>query len=378
MADFWIDNIEYPNDYRGEPAYGAPTPGHPSWQRMTRWDDLGPHGPLLRGESPQWIWMHPATNWKIWDLSGPREGRQGVTLATDLDGVMDLDFEHRYSGGPYMVGTERERTDYKMRTVTLGVWINPSAPSFRSNFGVQPGPFAMHMVEDSWRQSWSRTVPGMLGCFTRTHGWRFLALIQGERTKTDLRKSPTAYGNNAVLINITAHAPWPLLAKPAITRTWQATQDDVDAHGLATHVFTIPNRGTWQEGTYPKYLVQGAGDVTIQDGIEGKQVPLPTLHPKQDGSYMLVDTDPARQTIITEKQPIDTQLYKGLRNSQFLELLFHEQLEETLPAQRRIPGGIEFDNPIPPRTVAHLKVTHTNPQGSVSAIMPQYFESSWS
>lgn len=372
MSDFWYDEISHPNDYLGNPAYAPIDLGHPSWQKMTRWDDMGPNGDILRGMDPQWVWMHPATNWKQWWLSGPREGTQGAVLGTNLDGILDVNFEHRYSEGPYMIGADRERTDYQKGVINLGVWIAPENNNCRNY-----GPFAMQKIADSWRQSWSNTIPGFLGCFTRTHGWRFIPLIKGSAFKPDTTRSPTAFGNNALMYSMETHAPWPLYAKRAETRVWKATLDDIDEHGVATHVFQIPNRSTWEK-TYPKFIVRGAGDVTIQDGIGGRQVPMPTLHPDVDGSYMMIDTDPSVQTITTEKQPIDSQLNRYMRNSQFLELLAPNKVEKAKPAQRRIPGGIEFDNALPPRTVAHLKVTHTNWQGSITAICPQFYTASWS
>ncbi|AYD84602.1 minor tail protein [Mycobacterium phage Paito] len=381
--DFYFDEIKHPNDYLGNPAYAPVDLGHPSWQRMTRWEDMGKYGNILRGESPQWVWMHPHTNWKVWHLSGPREGIEGVVLGEGLDGVHDLEFEHRYSKGPYLIGAERERTDYMMGVVDFAVWINPSANINRP----AGGPFAMHKIEDSWRQSWSDTVPGFLGCFTRMHGWRFIPAIQGSKIRRDSRKSPTAHGNQSTLLSMTAHMPWPLFAKRALTEVWKPAQEDIIRDGYAKHTFHIPNRGTFESA--PKFIVRGTSrdDITIdgkkgfgvriQDGNEGKMVPIPPLL-ENDGDYIFVDTDQSRQTLTTEKEPIDGQIYKTLRQSQFLALLLNDKLQSHLPAQRRIPGGIDFDNPIPPRTVAHITVTHTNPSGSVEMILPQYFRASWS
>ncbi|QPL15239.1 minor tail protein [Mycobacterium phage Peeb] len=381
--DFYFDEIKHPNDYLGNPAYAPVDLGHPSWQRMTRWEDMGRYGNILRGESPQWVWMHPNTNWKVWHLSGPREGVEGVVLAEGLDGVFDLEFEHRYSKGPYLIGAERERTDYMMGVVDFGVWINPPANINRP----AGGPFAMHKIEDSWRQSWSDTVPGFLGCFTRMHGWRWIPAIQGSKIRRDARKSPTSNGNQSTLLSMTGHMPWPLFAKRAETEVWKPSQEDIARDGYAKHTFHIANKGTFESA--PKFIVRGGSrdDVTIdgkkgfgvriQDGNEGKMVPIPPLL-ANDGDYMFVDTDQSRQTLTTEKEPIDGQIWKTLRQSQFLALLLNDKLQSHLPAQRRIPGGIDFDNPIPPRTVAHITVTHTNPFGSVEMILPQYYRASWS
>lgn len=381
--EFYFDEIKHPNDYLGNPAYAPVDLGHPSWQRFTRWEDMGQYGDILRGESPQWVWMHPATNWKVWHIAGPREGIEGVVLGQGLDGVWDLDHENRYSSGPYMVGAERERTDYKMGVADFGVWINPNVNRNRP----ASGPFVMQTIEDAWRRSWSETVPGFLGCFTRMHGWRFIPAIKGEKIRRDSKKSPTAHGNQSTLLSMTAHMPWPLFAKRARTEVWKPAQADIIRDGYAKHTFHIPNRGTFESA--PKFVVRGrsSDDVTIdgvkgfgvriQDGNEGPMVPIPKLL-ENDGDYMFVDTDEARQTLTTEKEPIDGQIYKYMRQSQFLSLLLHDKLDAHLPAQRRVPGGIRFDNPIPERTVAHITVTHTNPHGSVEMILPQYYRASWS
>src|SRR5262249_22123791 len=159
---------------------------------------------------------------------------------------------------------------------------------------------------------------------TRTHGWRWLRLIKGETTKTTLATDPRANGNNTMMWNITMHAPWPFYAKRALAKPWQASIDDVDIHGVATGVISLPHCGTWD--SHPKFLIKGHGDVTLQDGIDGRQITMPTFYPS-DGAYMLVDTDPTRQSITTEKTPIDGQVYKYMRNSQLLEILLNDQLE---------------------------------------------------
>lgn len=379
---FYVDDMPaYQNDYLGNPAYLPADPAHPDWQRYSRWEDMGPRGDILRGESPQWFWMHPHTNWKRWDLSGPREGIQGVVLAKGLTGVEDMEFEHRYSKGPYLIGAERERTDYMMGVVDFGVWINPTANINRPAGGVM----GMSAIEDSFRRSFDEKVPGFLGSFTRNHGFRWIPAIKGAKWKRDSEKSPTAHGNQTSMLSGTLHMPWPLWAKRAKTETWSPDQMDIARDGYAKHTFHIANLGSFE--ACPKFIVRGesADDVMIdgkrgygvriQDGNDGKMVPIPNLLPF-DGSFSFVDTDPARQTITTEKEPVDGQIWKTLRQSQFLELLLHDELDARLPAQRRIEGGIEFDNPIPPNTVAHITVTHTNVNGSVEMILPQYFKAS--
>lgn len=370
-SNWWYDQINYPNDADGNNRYPPVDPRHPHWQRLGEWTDLGPNGEALRSEGITWVWIHPS-NGRVWHLEGPRRGREGVALATELTGVLHPDFDTKYSEGPYIVGARPERTDWHKRTIHLGVWIQPNGSAQRASMG---GPFALRMIEDMWWQSWSETVPGYLGCFTRTHGWRWIKLVLGEAPKPDLSISPNAHGNNTLRIDMTCVAPWPFYAKRALAKTWSAHLEDVNEYGVASGMITLPNRGTWH--AYPKVLIRGAGQVSFQDGIDGDMIQLPKFY-DTDGDYMMVDTDPSRQTITTAVDQVDDQIYKYMRNSQLLEVMMHDFLESKLPAQRRIPGGIGFSNPIPPRTVANLHVTHSNLSGSVTMIMPQPYRMSWS
>ncbi|AXH46858.1 minor tail protein [Mycobacterium phage Aminay] len=367
--DFYLDPILYPNDAYGNPRYAQMNPTHPHWQRMSNWYDLGRHGEYLRSTKTKWVYIHPS-NMKLWRLNGPGRGREGVVLSKELDGVLQPEFEIRYSEGPYVIGAIPERVDWKKRRINLGVAIQPNGNAERAE---EANPFSGRRIFDSWASSWSEEVPGYLGSFTRTHGWRWLAVTLGEASKTTLSTDP-AESDGSFEMNMAIDAPWPFFAKMPLSTTWKASPDDVYNNGVAHGTIRLANRGTWE--ALPKFIVKGAGTVTIQDGNEGREIKLPELYPT-DGAYMLVDTDPTKKTIVTEKDPVDSQVYKYLRNSQLAQIMLHDTLDSKLPAQRRIPGGIGFENPIPPRTVAHLKVTHSNPYGSITAIMPQYYRMAW-
>lgn len=368
-SDWWLDPIKYELDAYGNPIYGAENPTHPSWRRMTNWNDLGPRGEYLRSVQTKWVYVHPSND-KVWHLAGPGRGREGVVMARELEGVMQPEFEIRYSEGPYLIGARPERIDYKKRTVTLGVVIQPNANAERKQAA---NPFSYRLIEDSWWGSWSESVPGYLGCFTRTHGWRWLSVTLGEASKTSLSRDPVAHGNNSAAWNLTLHAPWPFYTKRSLTRTWKASLDSM-RDGVCDGIIKIANRGTWE--SWPKYLITGHGDVTIQDGTEGKIVRLPRFYPT-DGAFMMVDTDPTKRTITTETDPVDEQLYKYLRNSQLLNVLLNDVTSSRLPAQRRIPGGVGFDGRIEPRSVANIRVSHSNFNGSVTCIMPQHYRMAW-
>lgn len=369
--DFEYPNIKYPNDAHGNPRYPEPDPRHPSWQRLSNWFDLGPNGEQLRHDREStWVYTHP-NNWRLWHLSGPRGGREGVNLATDLDGVMDADYEIKYQSGAYIIGADPERVDYDKREIHLGVWI--AGQTAAANMY---GPFTFRMIDAAWQASWSENVPGYLGCFTRTHGWRWLRVLKAKNTTGPMKRDPAAFGNNAVLWSMVIHAPYPMYAKRSLTATWKSSPDGVDSGGgVAKGTIAIANQGTWRN--HPKFLITGAGkNIRVQDGIGGKMVTLPEFY-ATDGAFMLVDTDPTKQTIITANEPVDDGLARFMRNSQLLEAMFHDQVQKSIPAQRRIAGGVLFDQAIPAQTVAHLKVEHDNPQGTITAIFPQQYRMAW-
>lgn len=371
--NWWVDPITHDLDAYGNPIYGPENPTHPSWRRHTNWWDLGRNGEYLRSTKTKWVYIHPSNN-KVWHLAGPGRGREGVVMTRELEGVMQPDFEIRYSEGPYLVGAIPERVDYKRRRINLGVVVQPNGNAERPE---EPNPFSYRLIEDSWWSSWSETVPGFLGCFTRTHGWRWLKVLLAEASKTALSVDPAA-DNFAQQWNMAIDAPYPLYAKRSLTRMWKASEElnpDPMRKEPYEGIIKVANRGTWP--AYPKFLITGTGDVTLQDGIGGKMVKLPRFY-EDDGDFMLIDTDPSKRTITTQKDPVDEQLYKFLRNSQLLDILLHDVTSRRLPAQRRIPGGIGFDAEVPPRTVANIRLSHTNPRGTITCIMPQQFRMAWS
>jgi hypothetical protein len=90
---------------------------------------------------------------------------------------------------------------------------------------------------------------------------------------------------------------------------------------------------------------------------------------------MLVDTDPSARTLTCTTDPVDPLLYKIMRNSQLLDVILGQTLDSTLPIWRRFKG--RFTTPIPPRTVANLKVYHSDSTGSVTMLIPQKFDKAY-
>ncbi len=326
---------------------------------------------------------HPSTGKRLmWNLAGTNEGREGVILAPQVSGMMHVPFEQLMSEGPYTIGAIPERVDWKKREINFGVHINPDvAPWISRNGEIIDNPFRYRILEDRWWGSWSAKEDGYLGVWTRTHGWRFLRVRLASDPKTAFQLDPTAMDNNFMTWDMTIVAVQPYWAKRSEYSTWKNTIDTstiwdqiedllnefIPGLDVGEGVITVPNRG--DQASYPKFIVSSPGKAWIQEG--DRWVPLPLLTP-QDG-YVLVDTDPNARTLTASTDPVDPLFYKILHNSQLLDFLLHDLLSSTLPVWRRMRESFTEASLIPPKTIAKLKVRHSNANGSITAIVPQRY-----
>lgn len=357
----------------GTPIYSPVGSRHPGWQRYTSWNDLGPWGKQLRGMKTKHVYLSPDGK-RLWNLAGNWAGKEGVVLDEKLQGSMHLPFEQRYSGGAYMIGEELERTDYRKRVYNLGVFVGPNI-NFLARRRFPDNEFAYRMLEEKWWADWpeNKNDPaGFWGTYTRTHGWRWIRVRHGEANDQSLDMDPTAYGNNCQAWSMTIHAQFPFYSKRAYTTVWNNAEDNDQINGVNTGILPLVNAGDWKP--WPKYIVEGAGIVTIQDGVTDRMVELPKIF-ATDG-LVLVDTDPAARTLTGSKDPVDNTFYQLVRNSEILDFLLGDltNADSGLPVGRRMPGGIGFSSPLPSKSVTHVKVTHSNPNGKVTAVVPQWYK----
>jgi hypothetical protein len=291
---------------------------------------------------------------------------------------MHVPFEQRYSAGPYMIGEELERTDYRKRVMNLGVFVGPHI-NYLARKRFPDNEFAYRMLEEKWWGDWPehyRSPAGFIGEFTRTHGWRWIRARYGEHTDTVLDLDPVAYGNNAQAWSMTIHGQFPFYSKRPITKVWRNDEANAQINGRNHGVIKVANRSDWAQ--WPKFIIEGStlhdGEVTIQDGVIDRMVPLPQIFPA-DG-MILLDTDPAKRTLTGEHDPIDNIFYKIIRNSEILDYLIGDltAADSGIPVGRRMPGGIGFTSQIPPHSIANIRVTHTNPAAKITCIVPQWFK----
>lgn len=361
----------------GTPIYAPIGNRHPGWQRYTSWEDLGPWGRQLRGLRTKHVYLSPDGR-RLWNLAGNWAGKEGVVLDEKLQGSMHLPFEQRYSGGAYMIGEELERTDYGKRVYNLGVLVGPHI-NYHAKRRFPDNEFAYRMIEEKWWADWpeNKSAPaGFWGTYTRTHGWRWIRVRHGEANDQVLDLDPAAYGNNCQEWSMTIHGQFPFYSKRAFTAEWKNDDANAKINGRNHGVIAVVNKADWPQ--FPKFIIEGAsgapGEITIQDGITDRMVPLPRVFPN-DG-LILLDTDPAKRTLTSSKDPIDTEFYKLIRNSEILDYLLGDltNADSGLPVGRRMEGGIGFTSQIPPKSEAHIKVTHTNPRAKITCIVPQWYK----
>ena len=361
----------------GSPIFEPVDARHPGWQRFTNWDDLGPWGKQLRARQTKIVYLN-ADGSRLWNLAGDWGGKEGIVLDQKLQGSMHVPFEQRYSAGQYMIGEELERTDYRKRVMNFGVIIAPHV-NYLARRRFPDNEFAYRMLEEKWWSDWPehyRSPAGFIGEFTRTHGWRWIRARYGEHNDQTLDLDPVAYGNNAQAWSMTIHGQFPFYSKRPFTRVWRNDEVNAQINGRNHGVIPIVNAGDWPQ--WPKLIIEGStlhdGDVTIQDGVTDRMVPLPRIFPG-DG-MILVDTDPSKRTLTGEHDPVDNAFYKIIRNSEILDYLIGDltSADSGVPVGRRMPGGIGFTSQIPPKSTAHLKVTHTNPSAKITVILPQWYK----
>lgn len=306
-------------------------------------------------ESTRLLYIGP--NGLRWDLSGRGKGRQGARLANELQGLYHLPFEQLFTEGAYQIGATYERTNIQKRLINLGVVLgfNCSAEAYR-------------LIETNWWDSWPPHQPGWLGCHTPFGGWRWTQVQLAKPSDTSMPLDPTAFGNNGFRwdMQIVATKPW--WAKRMLYETWTSHPATTSLTGYDTKTFHIANRGTMD--AYPKFLYSGAGRLWIQDWVTGTQLPMPQLN--SDDGTVLIDTDPAERMFTGENDPVDNIFYQYIRASRVLDFFLHDIESLGVDVWRRA-NGIRFAAPIPPKTVANIKIRHNTPGATVTCFMPQRF-----
>lgn len=320
-----------------------------------QWDRLPDY---LQGLATRVLYITPDN--VVYHLYGGRlAGTQGVQLQ-DIEGENHWPFELLLSEGAYELGATVDRVNILKREINLNVIIG----------GQGFNDFQYRMAEDRWWAGQDETRDGWLGIYTRFSGWRWLRVRPAKTIAGEQKLDPVAFGNNTALYPITWLAQKPYYSKPSVWDTWTNTEDTSVLFGVGEGRIQLANRGDL--ASYPQYIVSAPGKAWVEDGNTGRMVELPLLA-KADG-YVLVDTDPTQRTLTASADPVDNVFYAIARKSKILDFLLWELDETGLPVWQRFDK--RFLASVPPKTVASLRVKHSYPNGTITAIMPQRYKRS--
>jgi hypothetical protein len=332
--------------------------------------------PKLRGMNTHMVYISP-TN-QVYNLAGPNAGRQGVRAATQMVGDQGWPFEQVVTNSPYIMGAEIERTNIPQREYNLGVIIGRHAPPMTE--------YEYRMAEDHWWSGQDENNDGWLGVYTRFSGWRWDPVRPLRTVATPQKLDATAYGNNASQWDITWLASRPYFTKPALYRIFNAREagapappPDAPLWGLVDQLIgntyywgTLPIANRSDLPSFVTYYVSSPGQAIVQDNDSSRLVPLPSTT-KSVGTYMC-DTEPGHRTLTAANDPQDNLLFDLIRQSTILNFFLGGI------ANMGIPLALQFNNrfiyQIPPHSVVHLTVGHSDPNGVIMAMVSQRFKRS--
>lgn len=321
-----------------------------------------------RFRNEETVFMLLDQNGRKWDLAGPNAGRQGAQFGENIKGLWHSPFVGKWSEGAYQIGSTLERIDYPKREINFGIILgrqNSSNPGTANTASSQ-----YRMMEERWWSGWrNRKADCFLGCYTRTHGWRWIKVRLSEDPKTTIVRDPVAHQNNLLQWDMTAVAALPFWCKRGNMQNWSNSTANVTANGGHGFIHWV-NRGDFD--AWPKYLITATqGTVTIQDGLLQRYVQLaPTDY--ADG-YILYDTDPTSRIATSENEPIDNIFFEIIRSSTLLDYFLGAIAAEGQPVWQRLKGRA-FASALPPKTTGAVKVTSPDPTTQVFMIVPQHYD----
>ena len=298
----------------------------------------------------------------ITHLNGPLAGQEGVTMGQTVQGDRFLPAHQVTTASAWQMGSTIERQVYDDRKINFRVTIG----------GAGVNNYLFRMAEDRWWGGMPIDRPGWWGEFTRYSGWRFTQVWMDRECQTPQKLDPVANNNNMATYDLTFIAPLPYYSKPATYRQWSAGHSiDQDSDGFYTGHVILANRGDMS--SHVQYLVTGGGVCQVQDNNSSRMVELPEMF-DSDGT-VLVNTDPTARPLISSNDPVDNEYYKFIRASKVLNFFLGDLAASGQAVWQR--KYIRFVNEIPPMTVSHFQIRHTNQDAKVTVIVPQRFSRAW-
>jgi hypothetical protein len=339
--------------------------------------------PQVRGMMTHLVYLVPDLS-RVFNLAGPNKGREGVRLATQLQGDQQWPFKQVLVNSPYMFGASIERQNIPERQFDLGIIVGTQAPPMTE--------YQYRLAEDNWWAGQDEANDGWMGVYTRYSGWRWIPVRPQETVKSAQKIDPVAYGNNASQWDITWLAARPYFTKPSLYKTFSAAnagppkvypQGGGILSGLVTFVDELTGMSEFYWGTLPianrgdlpsyvSFLVSSPGQAIVQDNDSTRLVALPQTAPSM-GTY-LCDTEPSKRTLTSAADPKDSLVFDLIRQSMVLDFFLSGIANQGVPLQ--LQWNNKFMFAVPPQTVTNLTVAHSDPNGVIVAIIPQRFKRS--
>jgi hypothetical protein len=333
--------------------------------------------PALQGLSTAAVYLDP-TQRHVFNLAGPQKGRQGVRFVNQVQGDQSWPTEQVITNSPYVMGCDIQRTNIGQRMFQTSIVIGSQAPPMTE--------LQYRLAEAHWWDSQDEMNDGWLGFYTRFSGWRWIPVRPFETIKSPQKMDPTAYGNNASMWDISWIAQRPYFTKVALYDSFQArlagnpapppgTQLGQLVDQLIGDVYywgTIPLANRADLPSYAQFFVTSPGQAIVQDNDSARLVVLPSTL-ENVGTYM-VDTEPGMRTITAANDPKDNLLFDLIRQSHVLNSFLSGVGNEGLPLQLQFTN--RFIYAIPPRTAVSLTVAHSDPNGVITAMVPQRYKRS--
>jgi hypothetical protein len=332
------------------------TASYTAAQKLATYTSLEQFPEYLAALETQVTYIDPNSN--VFHLNGALAGMEGVTLGPQMQGEQHIPFTQVLIEGAFQIGATVQRTNYDKRIINFRVQIG------------EPGMnnYTYRMCEERWWAGQIENQPGWLGVFTRLSGWRWTQVWPYKTVDTAQTMDPVAYGNNFATWDINWIAPNPHYSKPALNATWKAsTAGPKNSSGFYSGNIVLANRGDLPAYIY--YLINGAGNVQLQDNNSTSMVSLPPIY-STDG-IVLCNTDPAQQTLTAQNDPQDNVFLDIARASNILNFFLSGIDQADEPVWQR--GYVRFANQVPAQTATHFTVMHTNPAATITAVLPQFY-----
>jgi len=329
--------------------------------------------PSLQGMQTRLLYIDPLGN--MHNLAGPNAGLEGTWIATQVFGDQAWPFHQVLVNSPYIFGAEIMRQNIPERRFNFGVVIGNSPPFTEYQY---------RQAEDYWWAGQDETNDGWLGVYTRFSGWRWIPVRPDETVRTPQKMDPTAFGNNASAWDITWLAQRPYFTKVARQATFSAATGTLSAApagmgsgtpGLFAQEYywgRLPLANAGDLPSYATFYVTSPGQAIVQDNASSRLVALPETVASV-GTFM-VDTEPGRRTLTAANDPQDNLLFDLIRQSTILNYFLSGITSGSVPLQLQFQNRFIYS--IPPKTAVTLTVAHSNPAGTVVAVVPQRYKRS--